>query len=65
MAHIEASLLNRQRNSTAFVSVVMQAAQYAVVVAVLAGVKTRLGAEWTKGVDRVVAWGSGTGVGMW
>ena len=63
MAHIKARL-NRQRDGTAFASVVMPA-QYAVVVAVLAGVKTRLGAEWAKGVDRVVEWGSGTGAGMW
>lgn len=56
--------MNRQRDGTAFASVVMPA-QYAVVRAVLEGVKTRLGNDWARGVERVVEWGSGTGAGMW
>ena len=63
ISHIKARL-NRQRDGTAFASVVMPA-QYAVVRAVLEIVKTRLGDEWTRRVDRVVEWGSGTGAGMW
>jgi len=63
ISHIKARL-NRQRDGTAFATVVMPA-QYAVISAVLEGVKTRLGAEWAGGVDRVIEWGSGTGAGMW
>ncbi|KAF8587148.1 hypothetical protein K439DRAFT_1407953 [Ramaria rubella] len=63
ISHIKARL-NRQRDGTAFASVVMPA-QYAVVRAVLEGVKSRLGDEWGTRVDRVVEWGSGTGAGMW
>ena len=50
--HVKARL-NRQRDGTAFASLVMPA-QYVVVRAVLEIVKTRLGDEWTRRVDRVV-----------
>ena len=63
ISHIKARL-NRQRDGTAFASVVMPA-QYAVVRSVLEGVKTRLGDDWARDVERVVEWGSGTGAGMW